>query len=134
MKHLISFILSILFSYSAYAQTLAGQDFLGIWRYVTVDLTNDIEHDGYLEYVIDEPPEKFIYPDFPVTGPGKPYITREGSDFVLHLKKKFIEIEMTGQQCTMDLEVPVDKRVLITGSYPDYYCPYYYFIRLMVTL
>ena len=49
-------------------------------------------------------------------------------------KKKFIEIEMTGQQCTMDLEVPVDKRVLITGSYPDYYCPYYYFIRLMVTL
>ena len=143
------------FTDSAQFEHEHGPDCLGVWCSIDVRLKSDGGGSRTAEYSFPHPPEYLgpmqynngypMYYDntyFYCIGPGRPYITVDGGDPVLHLDLNNLEMEvslMAEQQgnnpdyIETTVEFPVQKMAYDTGyNRPDYQC--YYHIRLLVWL
>lgn len=152
LKHLFCMLIFACASIPSYGQ-ISGTDggYLGIWTYVDIHLDTDPVINGYLEYMIPEPPEGvgyFIYAadgteiytgKIPVYGPGQPYISQETGGLTLHLRKPELVIMESDGARELDLELLVNKKELILGSgtgthNPAQYQQCYYVIKLILCL
>lgn len=142
-------LLSVVSALKANAQYEHAPDCLGVWCSIDVNLNSDPTDGRYATYSFPHPPECLgpiqynngypMYSDntyFFCVGPGRPYITVDGGDPILHLDLKNLEMEaevMAEQQKSANfgyiettVEFPVQRAV------NGYQC--YYHIRLVVLL
>lgn len=159
MKTLKIFITFLLFEFLSplmsfgQSEVQHGPDWLGVWCSIDVNLASDPTEGRYASYSFPHPPECLgpmqynngypMYYDntyFFCDGPGRPYITVNGGDPILHLDLKNLEIEtelMAEQQgitqgyIETSIEFPVQKEITYLGTGPQQ-C--YYSIRLVVML
>lgn len=131
-----------------------GPDCLGVWCSIDVRLKSDGAGSRTAEYSFPHPPEYLgpmqynngypMYYDntyFSCIGPGRPYITVNGGDPVLHLDLKNLEMEVSltaeiqgnnPDYIETTVEFPVQKVAYAWGGGGPYQC--YYHIRLVVWL
>ncbi len=114
------------------AQHVHGDNYLGIWTYIDVDLQNDpVDSEGDLIYPMPIPPEGC---NFVISGVGMPrLIDYNGTgDMMLHLRKEALEIATRHDTeiVTYDLGFPVSKRRFCV--YSDSYIQCYYVVRLVI--
>lgn len=150
IKFLIGFTLLCLFSLHAKSQDLSrGPECLGDWCTIDVHLDSDPTDGRYASYPFPHTPEYLgpmqynngypMYYDntyFYGVGPGRPYITVEGGDPILHLDLKNLKIEttvMAQEQGYPDyvittVDFPVQRTIEVLGSISQ--CHYH--IRLIV--
>ena len=130
-----------------------GPDCLGVWCSIDVHLATDPTEGRYASYSFPHPPEYLgpmqynngypMYYDntyFHIIGPGRPYITCDGGDPVLHLDLDNLKLEvglMAEEQgnnpdyIETTVEFPVQKEAYQPfGHGGPYQC--YYHIRLVV--
>lgn len=150
-------ILSFLSPLTGYAQFEHehGPDCLGVWCSIDVNLKSDGAGSRTAEYSFPHPPECLgpmqynngypMYYDntyFQCIGPGRPYITVNGGDPVLHLDLKNLGLEvgfMAEQQgnnpdyIETTVEFPVQRLAYDPACHEEEYQCYYH-IRLVVWL
>lgn len=116
-QKLLTLLFALLFTTSCFAH-LEGNDCLGVWCTIDVDLSQQTT--GELVYTISVPPEG-IYLSLPnelntrgpvVEGPASPYLFNYlGNTVDLHLKKTQLMVEYETNPTECILELFVDKQV-----------------------
>lgn len=149
---ILTLILSVFSVLRAKAQdNPIGPEFLGVWCIIDIDLTNDpVNERGELVYEIADPPEGaglmgygngdmngdyddwIDYGNIPLTGPGSPYVIKNGNNLEIHFKRVLLKLEMLDDTAIFDCGLPVKKKVVIIASRPVSYQQCYYTVRLVV--
>lgn len=73
------------------------------------------------------------YGNIPLTGPGGPYVIKDGTNLEIHILKRALKLGMMDNETAIfDCGLPVKKTVVIIGSRPVSYKQCYYTVRLVV--
>lgn len=148
LNFIVLFITLSLFTFTAKSQDtpIPAPDYLGEWCTIDIDLTNDpVTPRGELIYEIPDPPEGaglmgydgdgnwIEYGNIPMTGPGNPYVIKNGSTLECHFRKKTLELDvLDGGYTIFVCDLPVKKTVVIIGSRPTTYKQCFYTVRVTV--